>query len=324
MQKRLINSINEAIHDEMAYNDKIILFGQDVETSLFGDTKYLVDKFGKERVRNTPISEDVMTSMTVGSSLMGYRPICHLMFANFAYTGFDGIANQASKLRFMTGGKVSLPIVFMAVYGAGMSTGAQHSSSIHSVLMNISGIKIVIPSNSYDAHGLMKSAIRDDNPVFFLIPAVRSGEKGDLPDEEYNVNIGEGKIITSGNQITLISFGTMIKNCILATNELKQKGIEVELIDIRTLLPLDKNLIYQSVKKTGRLLIVDESNDSCSAASYISSLCADECFKYLKAPIKRITMPDTSVPYSKSLENYILPSVDNIIHEVYTLAKWKK
>jgi len=312
-KKRLINAINDALFEEMERDERIILFGEDVKISLFGDTKGLQARFGDRRVRNTPISEATLSGMAVGAAAAGYRVVLHLMFANFVYTGFDAIANQMAKLRLMTGGQVRLPITVIAAYGGGRSTAAQHSDAPYPVLMNAGGLKVVVPSTPEDAKGLLKSAIRDDDPVFFLEPGGRGGDLGEVPDGDWTTPFGQAAVRRPGQHATLVAVGAMNKIAAQAAKALADEGIEVELIDPRTLVPLDKATILASVSKTGRLVIVDEARDACSAASQIAAIVADEGFSSLKAPIKRVTVPDLSMPYAPVLERFVLPSAERIM-----------
>ncbi len=318
-KKRMIQAINEALDGEMQRDHKLILFGEDVEISLFGDTKGLVDKYGTDRIRNTPISETVMSGMAVGAAAAGFNVICHMMFGNFMYTGFDSIANQASKLRYMTAGQISLPIVYMSVFGGGRSAAAQHSDAMHPIFMNLGGIKVVTPSSPMDAAGLLRASIRDPNPVVYLQAAGRGGELGEVPDEEFVIELGKAARLRNGEDLTIVAIGAMVRPALRSVDFHTTKGVSIELIDPRTLVPLDKEMIFKSVRKTGRLIIVDEARDTCSAASHIASLCAEECFSALKAPIKRVTVNDIAIPYSPPLEKNVLPNeerINNAVSEV--------
>jgi pyruvate dehydrogenase E1 component beta subunit len=322
-KKRMIQAINDALDGEMERDDKLILFGEDVEISLFGDTKGLVDKYGTDRIRNTPISETVMSGMAVGAAAAGFKVICHMMFGNFMYTGFDSIANQASKLRYMTAGQISLPIVYMSVFGGGRSAAAQHSDAMHPLFMNLGGIKVVTPSSPMDAAGLLRASIRDPNPVVYLQAAGRGGELGELPDEEFVIELGRANTLRSGEDLTIVAIGAMVRPALRSVDFQRNNGVSIELIDPRTLVPLDKETIYKSVRKTGRLIIVDEARDNCSAASHIAALCAEECFSALKAPIKRVTVNDIAIPYSPPLEKNILPNeerINNAVSQVLSFA----
>ena len=311
-KKRLIPAINEALVEEMERDEKVILFGEDVEISMFGDTLGLLEKFGPDRVRNTPICEATLTGMAVGAAAAGYRVILHMMFSNFIYTGFDAIANQMAKIRLMTGGQITLPITVIAGYGGGRSTAAQHSDTPYPALMNLGGINVVVPSTPADAKGLMKTSIRNDNPVFYLEAGGRGGERGEVPDGEHLVPLGEAAIRREGNDITLVSVGAMMKPTFQAAQALEADGIDAEVIDCRTLVPLDTATIIESVKKTGRLAVVDEARDRCSAASHIAAVIADNAFSSLKAPIKRVTVPDICMPYAPNVEKPLLPNPESI------------
>jgi len=311
-RKRMIHAINEALFEEMQRDPRTFLFGEDVCMSLFGDTKGLREAFGPDRVRDTPISETVMTGMAVGAAAAGRRIICHMMYGNFMYTGFDSIANQAAKLRYMTAGQISLPIVFMAVYGGGRSSAAQHSDSMHPVFMNLGGIKVVTPASPADAKGLLKASIRDDNPVVFLQAAGRGGESGEVPDGEYLIELGRARTLRGGSDLTLVAIGAMVRPAQRAAEALAAEGIDVEVIDPRTMVPLDRDAILASVRKTGRMVVVDEARDTCSAASYIAAICVDQAFDALRAPIRRVTVPDVAIPYSPPLEKAVIPNEGSI------------
>jgi len=311
-RKRTIHAINDALHEEMERDERVILFGEDVGISVFGDTRGLQKRFGSERVRSTPISEALLTGMAVGAAAAGYRVICHLMYANFLYTGFDAIANQAAKLRLMTGGRIRLPIVYMAVAGGGRSSSAQHSDNPHPALMNLGGVCVVSPASPADAKGLLKSAIRSDDPVIFLQPASRGGDMGDVPDEETLVPLGRATILRQGNDVTLVAIGSMVRPTLKAAESLAERGINAEVIDPRTLFPLDKETVLASVRRTGRLVVVDEARDTCSAASHISAIVADEGFSSLRAPIRRVTVTDLPIPYSPPLERAMIPDAERI------------
>ncbi len=311
-KKRMIQAINETLDSEMAKDSKVVLFGEDVEISLFGDTRGLKDKHGGDRVRNMPISETVMSGMAVGAAAAGYKVVCHMMFGNFMYTGFDSIANQASKLRYMTAGQISLPIVYMGVFGGGRSAAAQHSDAMHPMFMNLGGIKVALPATPADAAGLLRASIRDPNPVMFLQAAGRGGESGDVPDGEHIIELGKASRVHQGDDVTVVAIGAMVRPTLKVVKRLAKEGIGVDLIDPRTVVPLDNEAIFASVRRTGRLVIVDEARDMCSAASQIAALCADECFDSLKARIRRVTVPDMALPYAPVLEKAMLPNETSI------------
>ena len=309
---RMVHAVNAALREEMERDPRVILIGEDVGISVMGDTRGLRGLFGASRVRDTPVSEAALAGVAVGAAAAGYRVICHFMYANFLYNGFDAIANQAAKLRLMTGGQLKLPLVFMAVMGGGRSSAAQHSDSPHPALMNLGGIHVVVPASSADAKGLLKSAIRNDGPVAFLQPASRGGEMGEVPDGDVLVPLGSARVIRPGHDVTIVAIGSMVKPATLAAEQLAEQGIEAELIDPRTVFPLDKETILASVRKTGRLVVADEARDACSAASHIAAIAADEAFDHLRAPIRRVTVPNISMPYSPALEKAAIPDAATI------------
>jgi len=311
-KKRMIQAIREALVEEMTRDEKIILLGEDIEVSISGDTRGLLEQFGARRVRNTPISETLVTGLSVGVSAAGYRPVTHMMFSNFIYTGFDAIANQAAKLRFMTGGQVRLPVTFIAGYGGGRSIAAQHSDSPHPLFMNLGGINVCVPSTPEDAKGLLKSCLRGNNPTIFLEAGGRGGEMGEVPDGDYLTPLGKAAIRRQGKDAAIVSFGSMMKPVLQAAVILAEEGVEVEVVDLRTLVPLDEDAIIAAVEKTGRLVVVDEARDRCSAASHIAAIAADRGFRHLTAPVRRVTVPDVSMPYAPVLERSVLPNADTI------------
>jgi pyruvate dehydrogenase E1 component beta subunit len=320
-KRRLIQAINDTLFEEFRRDSSVILFGEDVEISLFGDTRGLSQEFGPARIRNTPISEALITGMALGAAAAGHRVIAHLMFSNFMYTGFDSIANQASKLRYMTGGQVNFPVTYIAAYGGGKSIAAHHSDTPYPLLMNLGGINVVVPSTAFDAKGLLKTCIRGNDPSFFLEAGGRGGEMGEVPDEDYTIPLGKGVIRIEGADVTIVAIGSMVKLAMTAATGLNKDGISAEVIDPRTLVPLDEDMILSSVKKTGRLIIVDESRDRCSAASHIAAVVVDRAFNDLKAPIKRVTVANVAMPYAPNLEKLVMPSVDRISEVVTQLLE---
>jgi acetoin:2,6-dichlorophenolindophenol oxidoreductase subunit beta len=320
---RMIHAINAALREELSRDERVILFGEDVGISLFGDTRDLQDAFGARRVRDTPISEAVIASMAVGAAATGLRPVCHLMFGNFLYLAWDAIANQAAKLRYMSGGQVRLPLVFMAVFGGGRSQAAHHSDAMHPMLMNLGGIKVAVPSTPADAKGLLKSAIRDDDPVVFLQSAGRGGELGEVPDGEHLVPFGSADIKRQGSDVTIVAIGAMVRPALRAAETLASEGISAEIVDPRTLVPLDTPAILRSVSKTGRLILVDEAREACSAASQIAAVVAESAFDALQAPIRRVTTPNVPMPYAPVLERELLPSEPRIVEAVHAVTTSK-
>jgi acetoin:2,6-dichlorophenolindophenol oxidoreductase subunit beta len=323
-RKRYIQAINEALFEEMERDPKVIVFGEDVELAIFGDTRGLLERFGRDRIRNTPICEATLAGMAVGAAITGYRVVFHMMFSNFIYTGFDAIANQMAKLRLMTGGQIELPITVIAGYGGGRSTAAQHSDTPHPLLMNLGGVNVLVPATPADAKGLLKEAIRGKNPSFFLEASGRGGDSGEVPDGDYTVPFGKAAIARAGNDVTVVAIGSMLKPALSAAEKLQSAGIGVEVIDPRTLVPLDVETIVRSVRKTGRAVIVDEARDRCSAASHIAAIIADKAFSSLKGPVKRVTVPDVSMPYAPNAESRVLPSENQIVQIATDLVRSKQ
>jgi len=322
-RKRMIQAINEALVEEMERDPDVVLFGEDVQTSLFGDTRGLVDRFGTDRIRDTPICESLLAGMAVGAAASGRRPILHLMYGNFIYTAFDAIANQAAKLRYMTAGQMRLPVVFMAVYGAGRSIGAQHSDVPYPALMNLAGLKIVVPSTPADAKGLLKACIRDEAPTVFLQPIRRGGETGDVPDGDVLTPIGKGAVRRAGRDVTVVAIGAMVRHAIRAADQVAADGIDVEVIDPRTLFPIDVGLLVESVRRTGRLVVVDEARRTCGAAAEIAALASERAFESLKAPVRRVTVADVAIPYAPTLEETVLPSEEAVVEAIRDVAGFR-
>jgi pyruvate dehydrogenase E1 component beta subunit len=322
-RKRYIQAINEALHEEMARDPKVILFGEDVELAIMGDARGLLDKFGRDRIRNTPICEATLTGMAVGASAAGFRVILHMMFSNFIYTGFDAIANQMAKLRLMTGGQAKMPITIIAAYGGGGSNAAQHSDSGYPALVNLGGVNVVMPATPADAKGLLKTAIRQDNPTFFLEAIGRGGEQGEVPDGDYTVPFGKASVAREGKDVTIIALGSMLKPALSAASKLQAQGIEAEVVDPRTLVPMDEEALLRSVRKTGRVVIVDEARDRCSVASHIAAVVADEGFASLKGPVKRVTVPNVCLPYAPNSERLMIPSDERIARVATDLLRSK-
>lgn len=315
-RKRLTEAVTEALAEEMERDDRVVLYGEDVELSIMGDTRGLLERFGRDRVRNTPICEATLTGMAVGLAAAGYRPVVHMMFANFLYTGMDAIANQMAKLRLMTGGQLDLPITVLAGCGGGRSSAAQHSDSPYPLLMNLGGIDVAVPSNAADAKGLLKAAIRSDHPAVFFEPSGRGAERGEVPDGDHVVEFGAASVVRSGTDVTVVAIGRMVKPASKAAERAAELGVEVELIDPRTLVPLDEATVLESVGRTGRLVVVDEARQRCSAASEIASIVAERGFDSLRAPIRRVTTPDIAIPYAPVAEQRMIPDEDRIVDAV--------
>jgi len=320
-RKRMIPAINEALVEEMSRDPKVIVYGEDVELAIMGDTRGLLDRFGRDRIRNTPICEATLTGMAVGAAAAGCRVVVHMMFSNFLYTGFDAIANQMAKLRLMTGGQAIMPITIIASYGGGGSNAAQHSDSGYPALVNLGGVNVVTPATPADAKGLLKTAIRGSNPTFFMEAGGRGGEMGEVPDGDYTIPFGKATTIREGKDVTIIAFGSMLKPAVEAAKKLEAAGIGTELVDPRTIVPLDEDALVAAARKTGRVVIVDEARDRCSVASHIAAVLADKAFSALKAPIKRVTVPNVCIPYAPNAEKRVIPDADRIVRVATETAK---
>ena len=320
-KKTYLQAINEAMAQEMARDENVIIIGEDVAGGhagsgdvgvvggIFGVTQGLYEKFGPERVIDTPISESAIIGAANGMALTGMRPIAELMFVDFIGVCFDQIYNQAAKFRYMFGGKAKTPWVLRSTIGAGLRGGAQHSQTLHNMFTMVPGLKVVMPTNAYDAKGLMIQAIRDDDPVVFLESKLLYGSEADVPDEAYTIPFGEAEYLRDGDDVTLVVFGPSVIHASSAAAELAKEGIECEIVDPRTTSPLDLETILESVENTGRLVLVDESPPRCSLASDVAGLVADKGFGLLKAPIKMVTCPHTPVPFAPTLEDAYLPKI---------------
>ena len=308
------DALNEAHHEEMEANEKVIVMGEDVELAyVFGVSKGLMDRFGKDRVRDTPISELGIVGAGVGAAMAGYRPIIEIMFMDFIMLAMDPLVNQAAKLRYMLGGQLSVPLVVRTPSGGGVQYGSTHSQCLEAWFMQVPGIKVVVPSDPADAKGLMKSAIRDDNPVVFIEHKMLYKLKGEVPDGEHIVPFGQAAVKKSGSDITLVGVGYQVQNCLAAADVLESEGISVEVIDPRTIAPLDVTSIAESVRKTNRCVIVEEGHLRSGVGSEISASIQEEVFDYLDAPIARVAALNAPIPFEPKLEDFILPNPDNIV-----------
>lgn len=315
-KKTYVAAIKEALAEEMRRDPNVFLVGEDVRLGVFAGTRGLHAEFGDKRVIDTPISELAIAGAGVGAAITGLRPVVDLMFGAFLYLALDQIIQQAASARYMFGGQTSVPIVFMAQNGGGISAGAHHSHAVHPMFMNVPMLKVVLPSNPYDAKGLLKSAIRDDNPVIFLNPLSLTGMRAEVPDEEYLVPLGKGEVRRDGSDVTVCAVGAMVPAALKAADQLALDGIAVEVIDLRTLKPWDEALLLESVTKTGRFVAVDESKPVCGAASEWTATIAEKAFRDLKAPPVRVSGKDVPSPFSPALERATIPSVDDIVAAV--------
>ena len=303
---------------EMERDPSVVLIGEDVGAAggVFKATVGLFDKFGAERVRDTPISEQAILGAAMGAAMTGLRPVAELMFADFVSVGHDLIANQIAKARYMTNGQVALPLVVRFGNGGGLRFGAQHSQSVESWLMAVPGLKVVVPSTPADVVGLMAAAVRDDDPVMFLEEKALYPTNGEVPDGEHVDELGQARVRRGGSDVTVVALGTMVHRALAAAEELAQEGTECEVIDLRSLVPLDVSTVATSVEKTGRLFTVEENPRLCGWGAELASIIAEECFYDLDAPIRRITAPHVPLPAADSLEDAVIPSVERVVASV--------
>ena len=314
-------AIGEALDEEMARDPSVFIIGEDVGPmgGLMGEIGGLYQKYGIDRVRDTPLSEAAILGAAIGSAITGLRPIARMRFADFLGVAWDEIMNQMTKMKYMFGGKIKMPLTMDALTGAGRRSAAQHSQSIEGMMMSIPGLKIVLPSNAYDAKGLLKTAIRDDNPVMFFEHKflMWAGPKSNVPEEEYLIPLGQADIKREGKDVTVVATAAMVTKALNAAETLqKEKGISIEVIDPRTIVPFDKETVLNSVEKTGRLVVFTEECKTGSFAGQVAAIVADEGFDYLDAPIKRVNAPDTPVPYGVVLEDYWIPNEENLIKTI--------
>lgn len=323
----MMKAINEALDIAMERDEKVILLGEDIAGGatvehlngkgawggVFGLTKGLVEKYGTERVIDTPISEMGYMGAAVGAAATGLRPVPELMFNDFIGFCFDTILAQGSKMRYMFGGKATIPMTIRTNHGAGASAAAQHSGSYYGILGSIPGIKVVVPSNPYDAKGLLLSAIEADNIVVFSEDKTLYGLKGEVPEGYYTVEIGKAKVKREGTDLTIVSIGKMLYVAEEVADRLAEEGVSVEVIDLLTVAPWDQETVIHSVKKTNRLIVIDESNPHNNTATDIASVVSDKAFDYLDAPVKCVCAPNTPVPFAKNLEELYIPNADKVL-----------
>jgi pyruvate dehydrogenase E1 component beta subunit len=315
----LREALRQAIDEEMERDSSVFVMGEEVGeyNGAYKVTKGMLDKWGSQRIVDTPISELGFAGLCIGAAMTGLRPIVEFMSFNFSFVAADQLISNASKMYYMSGNRFSVPIVFRGPNGAAAQVSSQHSHCVEAIYGNLPGWKIVAPSNPYDAKGLLKAAIRDNNPVIFLESELSYGDKMEIPTEEYLVPIGKARVVQEGSDVTLISHSRMVNVCREAVKELAKKGIGVELIDLRTVKPLDIPTIAASVKKTSRAVVVEEGHLFAGIASEISFQILQFCFDYLDAPIERVCQMETPMPYSKFLEHETVPNVQRILQTIY-------
>jgi len=307
-------AVAEAIDEEMQRDNNVILLGEDVGIlgGNFKATVGLYEKYGEWRVKDTPISENSFVGLGLGAALTGLRPVVEVMFGDFLMLALDQIGNQAAKIRYMSGGQAKVPLTIRTTLGGGRSSAAQHSQSLQALVCHIPGLKVVMPSSAAEAKGLLKTAIRDDNPVIFFEHKMEYNKTYEVPEEEYTIPFGVANILKEGKDITIVGTSNQALKALQAAEELAKEGISVEVIDPRTLIPLDKDTIVKSIKKTGRLLIVDEGYERCGVAGEIAISILKNIFYYLDAPIERLTTANLPLPFSPALEFPIVPDEKKI------------
>jgi len=302
-----IDAIRQALTEEMERDPTVFVMGEDVKLGAFGATRGLFEQFGPQRVRNTPVSEAALAGAGIGAAMAGMRPVVEIEFASFFYCCFDQVCNQAAKLRYMSGGQARLPLTFRCVYGAMGSAAAQHSEVVYSQFLAAPGLKIVIPSGPAEMKGLLKAAIRDDNPVLVFEHGRLGFTYGEVPEGEYVLPLGRGAAKREGSDVTIIAIGAMVPKALTVAEEMEKEGVSIEVWDPRTLVPLDEEGMLASVAKTGRVVIADEGHLRGGAAGDLAAIIIDKGFDYLNAPIKRVTALDVPIPFSPPLESFVLP-----------------
>jgi pyruvate dehydrogenase E1 component beta subunit len=321
-ETRYIRAITDALNEEMARDESVFIIGEDVggPGGAFSATKGLLETYGERRVRDTPISESAIVGLAIGAAAEGLRPVAEIMFADFLTVCMDQIVNQMAKTRYMFGGMYKLPVVIRAPGGGGLNAGPQHSQCLESWFAHVPGLKVVMPATPYDVKGLLKSAIRDDNPVIFLEHKALYGSKGEAPDEEYLVPIGKADVKRAGADVTVVAASRMVLQALDAAKTLSSEGIDVEVIDLRTISPLDKETIFRSVEKTAKLVVAHEAVKAFGIGAEIAAMVSEEMLDYLDAPVLRVGAPFVPVPFN--LENYYLPNSEDVVKAVKKVMEY--
>lgn len=324
-----LGAIGAAQREAMDANEKVIIIGEDVEANVYGTTGGgktrsekgdFVQMYGRDRIRNTPISEEAIVGFAAGAAMTGLRPIVDLSYSSFLYMAMDQFVNQVAKNRYMFGGQASMPVVFRSAMFYGLNTGAHHSDRPYPMFMNVPGLKIIAPSSPTDAKGLLRTAIDSDDPVLTFEACILWGSKEDVPEEEFWIPFGQARIAREGTDVTVVAISSSVPEALAAANELEAEGLSVEVIDPRTLVPLDTDAILRSVAKTGRLVVAEPAHRTCGAAAEISSIVSEEVFDALKAPIIRVTAPDMQIPFSPALEKQMYPTKETIGQAIRKVA----
>ncbi|MHA2379876.1 MAG: alpha-ketoacid dehydrogenase subunit beta [Candidatus Thorarchaeota archaeon] len=312
-------ALKQGLREEMIRDERVFIMGEDVGRNwggAFKVTKGLAEEFGDDRVRDTPISENTIAGAALGAAITGLRPVAEIMFADLITLAMDQVCNQAAKMRYMFGGQTSVPLVLRSVVGGGKNIASHHSQSLEAWFMHTPGLKIAVPAFAYDVKGLIKTSIRDPDPVMFFEHKLVYDKKEEVPEEEYLVPLGEAKVRREGSDITVWGTFFMLHKALEVAEDLAKEGISVEVIDPRTLVPLDKVTLIESVKKTGRLVLVTEETRTGATTAEVASIVQEEAFDWLDAPIKRVNAPDTPVPFSPSLEQYFIPDNKRIAETI--------
>jgi len=315
---RYVKAVTEALAEEMARDERVILLGEDVGApgGAFGATRGLLQQFGKDRVRDTPISETAIVGAAIGAAANGLRPVVEIMFMDFLGTCWDQVVNQMAKMRYMFGGQVRLPLVLRTHIGAGLNAGPQHSGSLEAWAVHVPGLKVVMPSTPADVKGLLKAAIRNDNPVIFIENKTLYAMKGEVPAGEHLLPLGRADVKRAGTDVTVVALSRMVHEALRAAEVLAREGVSVEVLDPRTVSPLDRGAIPASVARTGRLVVVHEAWGPCGVGAEIAAIVAEERLRSLRAPVRRVTPPFTPVPFSPPMEQFWLPNAERIVAAV--------
>jgi pyruvate/2-oxoglutarate/acetoin dehydrogenase E1 component len=314
-------AIRDALREEMRRDERVFLLGLDIGRfgGTYKATQGLWEEFGDERVRDTPLSEAAIAGAAVGAAMTGMRPVAEIMYMDFITIALDQIANQAAKLTYMSGGQARIPVVFRTQEGAGRSSAAQHAQSLEAWVTHIPGLKVVLPAIPYDAKGLLKTAIRDDGPVVFIEHKLLYGVKGEVPDEEYLIPFGQARIVREGADVTIVALSRMVLKALDAAEELAREGISVEVIDPRTVVPLDLETILASVHKTGRLIVTHEGYTRCGVGAEIATQVVEHSMHALKRPPRRVCGRNVPIPFAPVMENYVIPQAADLVNAVREL-----
>jgi 2-oxoisovalerate dehydrogenase E1 component beta subunit len=325
-EKTMIEAIRQAMDEELAHDDRVFVVGEDVgkRGGVFRATQGLYDRYGPERIVDSPLAELAIVGVGIGAALYGMHPICEIQFADFIYPAMNQIVNEAAKMCYRSNGDWTVPMVIRAPYGGGIGGGLYHSQSVEAFFTHVPGLKVVIPSNPYDARGLLKSAVRDPNPVLFFEP--KKGYRlirGEVPDEEYTVPIGPANVTRSGSNLSVFAYGMMHYYALQAAEQVAGEGMDVEVVDLRTLYPVDRETILDSVRKTGKALIVYEDNLTGGYGAEVAATIAEGAFTSLDAPVKRLAAPDVpAVPFSHPMQDWFMPNVDKIAEAIRDLNRY--